>query len=62
MLPKTSSYVKSYDRQTKQMYILIEGGDLLEKNNTIWDKVSTDTKKEFNNEPVYSKEFLKTKI
>ena len=31
MLPKTSSYVKSYDGQTKWMYILIENDDLLEK-------------------------------
>ena len=39
MLPKTSAYVKSYDGQTKWMYFLIEGDDLLEKYNTIWDKV-----------------------
>ena len=45
MLPKTSTYVKSYDRQTKLMYFLIEGDDLLEKFNTIWDKVSADIKK-----------------
>ena len=45
MLPKTSVYVKSYDRQTKQMYFLIEDDDLLEKYNTIWDKVSADIKK-----------------
>ena len=31
-------------------------------NNTIWDKVSTDIKKEFDTEPVYDKKFLKTKI
>ena len=45
MLPKTSTYVKSYDEQTKQMYVLIEDDDLLESYDTIWDKVSTDIKK-----------------
>ena len=29
------------------MYFLIEDDKLLEKNNTIWDKVSADIKKEF---------------
>ena len=37
-------------------------GNLLEKYNTIWDKVSADIKKEFDSKPVYNKEFLKTKI
>ena len=40
----------------------IEDDDLLEKYNTIWDKVTADIKKEFDSEPVYNKEFLKTKI
>ena len=44
-LPKTSAYVKSYDGQTKWMYFFIEDDDLLEKNITIWDKVSADIKK-----------------
>ena len=47
MLPKTSSYVKSYDGQGKWMYFLIGDDNLLEKFNTIWDKVSTDIKDEF---------------
>ena len=62
MLPKTSAYVKSYDGQTKWMYFLIEDDDLLRKYNTIWDKVSADIKKGSDSEPVYNKEFLKTKI
>ena len=62
MLPKTSAYVKSYAGQTKWMYFLIENDDLLEKYNTIWDKVSTDIKREFDREPIYNKKFLKTKI
>ena len=45
MLPKTSTYVKSYDRQTKWMHFLIEDDDLLEKYNIIWDKVIPDIKK-----------------
>ena len=44
------------------MHFLIEDDDLLEKHNTIWDKVSTDFKKEFDSKPVNNKKFLKTKI
>ena len=40
MLSKTSKYAKTYDGETKWMYFLIEDDDLLEKFNTIWDKVS----------------------
>ena len=44
MLPKMRAYIKSYDGQTKWMYSLIEEDHLLERYNTIWDKVSTDIK------------------
>ena len=62
MLPKTRAYIKSYDGQTKWMYFLIKDDDLLEKYNTIWDKVSTEIKKEFDSQPVYDKNYLKTKV
>ena len=41
---------------------LIENDDLLEKYDIIWDKFSTNIKREFDSEPVYNKIFLKTKI
>ena len=41
--------------------LFIEDDDLLEKYKNIWDKTSTNIKKEFDSEPVYNKEFLKTK-
>ena len=44
------------------MYFLIEDDHLLEKYNTIWEKLSTGIKKEFDCEPAYNKNFLKTKI
>ena len=37
------------------MYFLIEDEDLLEIYNTIWDKVSTDTKIELDGKTVYNK-------
>ena len=46
MLPETTVYVKSYHGQTKLMYCFIQDKDLLEKYDTIWDKVSAG-------EPVY---------
>ena len=41
---------------------MTEVDDLLEKYNTIWDNVKTDISQEFDSEPVYNKEFLKTKV
>ena len=48
------SLISKNDRQTKWMYFLIEDEELLKKYDTIWNKVSTDIKKEFDSEPVYS--------
>ena len=62
ILPKTRTYVKNYDRQTKWVYSFIEDDDLLKKYNAIWNKVSADIAKEFDSKPVYNKEFLKAKI
>ena len=62
IFPKTKAYVKSYDDQTKWMYFLIKDDELMEKYNTICDKVSADIKKEFDSKPVYDKKCLKTKI
>ena len=45
ILPKTSTYVKIYDGQSKLMNFLIGNDDLLEKYNTIWDKANTYIKK-----------------
>ena len=47
MLPKTSAYVvtkwtNGHNGQNKRMYFLIEDNDVLEKYNTISDKVSVD--------------------
>ena len=40
VLPKTSTYVNSYNEQTKWMYLLIEDYELLEKYKTVWDKIA----------------------
>ena len=61
IFPKTSADPKSYDGQAKWMYFLIRDDDLLEKYNTIWDKVSAGCKKEFDSEPVYNISCLKIK-
>ena len=59
-LPKISTYVK-HDGQTKWRHFLIEDGELLEKYNDVWNKVSNSVKKEFDTKPIYNKKFLKTK-
>ena len=45
ILTKITAYGKSYDRRTKWVYFLTEDGGLLEKYNTVQDKVSDYTKK-----------------
>ena len=58
MLPKTSTYVKSYDGKTKWMYFFDWRWWLIrEWFNTIWDKISYDIKIKFDSEPVYNKKY-----
>ena len=61
MLSKTRVHVKSYDDQTKWITFLIEDDDLLEKYNILWDKVTSDVKREFDSKLLYKKSLLKTK-
>ena len=53
-----SRYVKSYDKQIRWMYYLIEDVDLLDIYNTIQDKISADIKKEFDRKPVNNKKIF----
>ena len=57
-LPKTRAYRKHFDK-TKYVSFLIKGDKLLEKYNTVWEKVRNSVKKEFGSEPVYNKKNLK---
>ena len=57
MLPRTNTYVKRYD-----VYFLVEDEDLLDKYNTISDKVSSGFKKNLIANLYTIKKFLKTKI
>ena len=45
MLTQTSTYVKSYDDETKWMYFLNEDGELLKKYDKIWNKIRKSIKK-----------------
>ena len=56
-----SAYVKDYDEKTNWIYFLIKDSDLLNKYNTIWDKISNVAKIELNDEPACNKDFLKAK-
>ena len=58
MFPKTRAYVKIYYGQTS---FLIKDDDLLEKYNTIWDKLIADIQIQFDREPVQNNKFLKDK-
>ena len=59
ILSHMSAYVKGYNGQTIWMYFLIEDDSWLQKYNIIWNKVSTDIKKECDSKPAYNKKFWK---
>ena len=44
------------------MFFFINDDELLKKYTDVWNKVSNSIKKEFFNEPICNKNFLKTKI
>ena len=54
--------VNKNDGQTRWMHFLIKDDDLLQKYNTILDKVSINMKLESDRERIYNKKFLKAEI
>ena len=57
MLPKASTYVKSYDGETKWINFFIKDDNLLKSYNDIWNKVCNSIIKELDCKPVYNKIF-----
>ena len=60
-LPKMIAFRKDFDK-TKYVSFLIKDDELSEKYNEIWDKVSHTVGKEYDNNPVYNKKYLRAKI
>ena len=56
-----SVYRRDFD-ETKYMSYLTKDDESLEKYNEMWEKVKNSIKKEFDTEPVYNEQYLKTKI
>ena len=48
--------------KTKYMNSLIEGEELLEAHNKIWEEISSLIKNDFDSELLYDKNYLKTKV
>ena len=61
LLPKVSASRRDFDK-TKCMSFLTKEEKCLENYNEIWENVNNSIKKEFNNELVYNKKYLKTEI
>ena len=67
MLPKMSSYVKTFkvkdrDRNSRLMSFHITGNKLLMKYKTVWTKIESLKDIEFNALLVYDDRYIKTKI
>ena len=45
ILLKTSTYVKSYDGETKWIYFLIEDDELLKNYHNVWNKIRNSIEK-----------------
>ena len=53
ILPITSTFVNSFDGQTKWMIFFTKDAELLEKHTDIWIKVGNCIKKELDCKPIY---------
>ena len=61
MIPRLSAYKRNFN-ETKYMSFLIKDDELLEKYNTIWEKVISIIIRGFDSDPVYNNKYLKNKI
>ena len=57
-----NAYAQYFDKNSKYMNLLVNDKEILEKCCEIWNKIKSLIKKEFNSEPVYHDQYIKTKI
>ena len=62
MLPKMRAKRENFHETKYITFFMIKGDKFLEKCNEILDKSSNIMRKRFDNEPVYNKKYLKTKV
>ena len=60
--PKMTAYIKYFDDNNKCMSLIAHDKELLQKHNSIWDKISNLLDKKFDSEPVCYNNIIKTKI
>ena len=57
-----NAHAKYFDKNSKYMNLLVNDKVILKKYFEIWNKIKSLIKKEFNSEPVYHDQYIKTKI
>ena len=57
-----NAYAECFEKINKYINLLVNDKELLKEYSEIWNKIKILIKKEFNSEPVYNDEYIKTKI
>ena len=62
ILPQMSGYIKYFENGGKNMSFLIKNDRVLNKYNTIWDKIKETLNIKFHSMPVYDEKYIKAKV
>ena len=62
ILPQMSGYIKYFENGGKNMSFLIKNDRVVDKYNTIWDKIKETLNIKFHSMPVYDEKYIKAKV
>ena len=57
-----NAYAKYFDKNNKQINLLVNDKEILKTYNEIWDKMKNLLGRKFDSEPVYNDKYMKAKI
>ena len=57
-----NAYAKYFDKNNKQINLLVNDKEILKTYNEIWDKMKNLLERKFDSEPVYNDKYIKAKI
>ena len=62
ILPQMSGYIKYFENGGKNMSFMIKNDRVVDKYNTIWDKIKKTLNIKFHSMPVYDEKYIKAKV